>query len=189
MTFTIGQNILPKPPLPDPYAELKAAHAAGKVIQFFDPISDSWLDAAEPSWTLRNDDYRIKPEPDEDGWIPHDGGACPVDGETRVDVKLENGRVFTDLARNRTWEYDDFWIRITHYRLAPAPKFIPWTRETCPPLPFEVRHNEHRNRHTVVAALEHYVKLGGHSDGPNYKRLMKEYTLPNGSPCGTEVKL
>ncbi len=55
----------------DPYAELKAAHAAGKVIQSRGrqyaigarPWSE-WTDEPAPDWSLSNDvEYRIKPEP------------------------------------------------------------------------------------------------------------------------------
>jgi hypothetical protein len=45
----------------DEYAELKAAHAAGKVIEARLPSGD-WYHA-HPSWTMPVEDYRIKPEP------------------------------------------------------------------------------------------------------------------------------
>jgi hypothetical protein len=44
---------------PDPYAELKAAHAAGKVIQTKD--EEGWFDDANPKW-LKHGNYRIKPD-------------------------------------------------------------------------------------------------------------------------------
>jgi hypothetical protein len=47
---------------PDPYAELRAAHAAGKTIQLLDNIL--WADCLkEPDWSAPVHDYRIKPEP------------------------------------------------------------------------------------------------------------------------------
>lgn len=51
-------------PEPDPYAELKAAHAAGKVIQHrYKSIPGQWFDSEiEPQW-LQNMEYRIKPDP------------------------------------------------------------------------------------------------------------------------------
>lgn len=50
---------------PDPYAELKAAHAAGKVIQWFN--GTTWLDLIKPVdpnplWLHPAKDLRIKPE-------------------------------------------------------------------------------------------------------------------------------
>lgn len=52
-----------KAPLPqlDPYAELKAAHAAGKVIQCRINELDTWDDSS-PSWCQPPHCYRIKPE-------------------------------------------------------------------------------------------------------------------------------
>lgn len=50
-------------PLPqdaDPYAELKAAHAEGKTIQFLG--GSHWLDHTRPDWTAELEFYRIKPE-------------------------------------------------------------------------------------------------------------------------------
>lgn len=51
----------PAPPV-DPYAELKAAHAAGRVIQSFNHKRDVWQDCPSPAFE-GGTDYRIKPEP------------------------------------------------------------------------------------------------------------------------------
>lgn len=49
---------------PDPYAELKAAHAAGKVIQIaHHNLPDVWVDFPFPEFSAPPEDYRIKPEP------------------------------------------------------------------------------------------------------------------------------
>lgn len=50
-----------QPQQPDPYAELKAAHAAGKVIQYreWDGV---WNDTINPSFQAAPQYYRIKPE-------------------------------------------------------------------------------------------------------------------------------
>jgi len=56
-----------KPEPQDPYAELKKAHAEGKVIQvnvgkWVNPeAKDLWEDRAEPAWDIEVDFYRIKP--------------------------------------------------------------------------------------------------------------------------------
>lgn len=50
-------------PPSDPYAELKAAHAAGKVIQCKQIPSRTWLDINNPGWTAPAESYRIKPGP------------------------------------------------------------------------------------------------------------------------------
>lgn len=47
---------------PDPYAELKAAHAAGKVIQRYgQKYHGDWFDDANPTWVDPVTHYRIKP--------------------------------------------------------------------------------------------------------------------------------
>lgn len=49
---------------PDPYAALKAAHAAGKVIECITGTDRRWMAIqGEPRWFLPLEDYRIKPEP------------------------------------------------------------------------------------------------------------------------------
>jgi len=55
---------VPWPPAPvDPYAELKAAHAAGKVIQFWSEISKEWKSSVkEMAWCYPPERYRIKPD-------------------------------------------------------------------------------------------------------------------------------
>ena len=50
----------PEPEKPDPYSELKAAHAAGKVIQILNH-QNRYVDA-DPTWTSPVEYYRIKPE-------------------------------------------------------------------------------------------------------------------------------
>ena len=57
-----GYNIRLKPPTQqhDPYAELKAAHAAGKAIQC--DCGGIWRDWNDPHWSLPPERYRIKPE-------------------------------------------------------------------------------------------------------------------------------
>jgi len=53
---------LPQPQQPDPYAELKAAHAAGKVIQFWCESINQWVPIGPiPIWDALTK-YRIKPE-------------------------------------------------------------------------------------------------------------------------------
>lgn len=48
--------------LADPYAELKAAHADGKVIQEDDNGGKDWWDLENPKWIRPADHYRVKPD-------------------------------------------------------------------------------------------------------------------------------
>jgi hypothetical protein len=56
---------LPQPQQPDPYAELKAAHAAGKVIQLNcgSRMTPDWEDLTRPVFSDPLELYRIKPDP------------------------------------------------------------------------------------------------------------------------------
>jgi hypothetical protein len=80
---------------PDPYAELKAAHAAGKVIQRH--TEAGWIDhimpsEREPIWFHPAKDLRIKPD-DSPPWIEHKGGPCPLKDEEveEWEYKCRNG--------------------------------------------------------------------------------------------------
>ena len=66
ITYYLKLNIpIRLKPQPDPYAELKAAHAAGKTIQivYFDQVNGFTRINVEPDWSLPASSYRIKPEP------------------------------------------------------------------------------------------------------------------------------
>ena len=52
---------VPWPEPADPYADLKKAHAEGRVIQA--RPQGYWVDSPNPSWNYPVEDYRIKPEP------------------------------------------------------------------------------------------------------------------------------
>lgn len=52
----------PEAEKPDPYAELKEAHAAGKMIEGYQATRDVWEECPLPAWTAPVNHYRIKPE-------------------------------------------------------------------------------------------------------------------------------
>lgn len=92
---------------PDLYAELKAAHAAGKVIQVWDD-GNIWRDISNPSWCLQVNEYRIKPEPLPPPPVPlgpedvppgtvlrgageaknYDGGWCIITSCSRTGIRI-----------------------------------------------------------------------------------------------------
>jgi len=124
---------VPWPPVPaDPYAELKAAHAAGKVIQVTNNEGD-WKDIYYPPlWNLTVGHYRIKPAAPpfqlpppppgmqwhrEDGWkdgMLEKGKRPLVKGETYQKGDLygtaSNWEVVDGLAGDSVdnWPNDDF---------------------------------------------------------------------------------
>lgn len=67
----------------------------------------------------------VEPEPvaDDIGWIEWKGGKCPVARNTRVIVKLANGRIATEApAFFRIWEHANDDLDIVAYCIAAAQK-------------------------------------------------------------------
>ena len=102
-------------PQPDPYAELKAAHAAGKVIQHRFPGYLDWNDTSHPEF-LRSREYRIKPEQQKVPIGPSDappGSAFRFNGHSDDHYYLptlaaggSDGVYFTDtVSFRRDWNY------------------------------------------------------------------------------------
>jgi hypothetical protein len=52
-------------------------------------------------------------EPD-DGWIKHDGGPCPVDGDVQVDLIVDESDRVVRGADARTWSN---WPGVKHYHV------------------------------------------------------------------------
>lgn len=53
---------VPWPEPADPYADLKKAHAEGKVIEGYQATRDVWEECPLPAWTAPVNHYRIKPD-------------------------------------------------------------------------------------------------------------------------------
>lgn len=118
---------VPWPPAPDPYAELKKAHAAGKKIEFFDGCE--WNDVGSPSWICTPENYRIKP--DEIPWIEWHGGECPLKDEEveEWEFKMRHGhKQKCGQPSLRRWEHLAVETDIIAYR-------VPKTREPKPKVP------------------------------------------------------
>jgi hypothetical protein len=68
--------------------------------------------------------HLAEPQPDADGWIPWEGGECPVLNMSRVDVVHRNGDIFLDrfagYAQAKTWTHDDHPRDIIAYRVVEA---------------------------------------------------------------------
>ena len=55
---------------------------------------------------------------DDNPWLPHNGGPCPVRPIVRVDVKLRNGEIIIDrVALSLFWIHFDAAKDIIEYRL------------------------------------------------------------------------
>lgn len=79
------------------------------------------------------------------------------------------------------------WNFVTRdYRIKPEPKVVPWTLETCPV------------GELVISKFgsARYVILAAHIDGTckvatgwiSFETMLKDFTLEDGSPCGTPVE-
>lgn len=118
--------------------------------------------------------------------------------EYRAGVEWKNNRGAEIQGRERgsraEWRADKYeagnWD-VWDYRVAPAPKYVPWTRETCPELPFEVRQKLGGHRTSVVAVREDeltYILAGTRKvDSVSFDYAIINWTMRDGSPCGTEV--
>lgn len=85
-------RLKPQPSPQDPYAELKAAHAAGKTIQNASFDKSGWFDTPYPRWTAPVDMYRIKPEPRKVPLGPDDispGSVIRIIGNDEFEADLD----------------------------------------------------------------------------------------------------
>lgn len=94
----------------DPYAELKAAHAAGRIIEQIGHGSSDWFGCGSPiAWSRPPECYRIKPEPETfeahgKVWTRHTpGDAMPCDGSSAVMALLGDGTFCTQQAEDWNW--------------------------------------------------------------------------------------
>jgi len=76
--------------------------------------------------------------------------------------------------------------RTYDYRIAPKPKCVPYTMETCPTAMW-VRRKSDRSKFAVIAIMQMYVVLGNGHD-IRYEYLASDYEHLDGSYCGTEVQ-
>lgn len=115
---------------PDPYAELKKAHAEGKVLQGY--IRGHWIDCPHPTWKYPLDTYRIKP--DEIPWIEWRGGACPLKDEEvgEWEYRLRDGSLIPShldvKPSGLSWKHYKYGSDIISYRV------LKW-REKKPKVP------------------------------------------------------
>jgi len=88
----------------DPYAELKKAHAEGKVIQFRFCELEPFRECGGPSWKYPVECYRIKP--DENPWTEWHGGPCPLKDEEveEFEFKIHTGTSGV-LKRPSVWRW------------------------------------------------------------------------------------
>jgi len=171
-----------KPEQPDPYAELKKAHAEGKKIELFDGCE--WNDAVSPSWVCTPERYRIKP--DEIPWIEWHGGECPLKDEEvkEWEYKFDSGVHIKEPCEEPSayaWGVDG--DRIVAYRVLkwrePKPKVPLGPEDVLPGSIFIVPTRKPSTWHAVTGVYEDCVQLD-HGDFP-FDELMEDGWLINRS--------
>ena len=178
---------------PDPYAELKAAHAEGKVIQFEQHFLGSkyWYAIDNPQWDEEPSRYRIKP--DENPWIEWHGGKCPLKDEEVEEwqIKWANGDITTNpkaSPSNYIWTKlnspDDIAAyRVTKWRKpAPKQKLGP---EDVPPFSLIRRKPEQNNGqqwHWRCVSYVHNVGIQCGDRGYKWKEMQKDYQINRSLP-------
>lgn len=91
-----------------------------------------WSDApqpdAEPDHTIgellemAHDRAAATTQPDADGWIPWEGGECPVAWGAQVEARLRNGEILNDAATQLSWLDEGSGWDIIAYRLVTPAK-------------------------------------------------------------------
>jgi hypothetical protein len=125
-------------PKPDPLAEIKAAHAAGKRIQArqYPPGSHAWHCVKNPSWDSTHFEWRVAPwslpaPPDGQQWHRTDwtedmleGGWRPLllgEKEKLEDFELKNGVFFTENLHGDYRRAEKGWVHHRTRRPIPTP--------------------------------------------------------------------
>jgi len=129
--------------LPDPYAELKKAHAEGKVIQSLG-TGERWigldLGIKDPLFYANPlDFYRIKPEPETfeahgKTWISHNGGPMPCDGDAIIQCLFAYGDVWNAYvpAKDVRWSKSNGIGDIIGWRYADEPTSLVTKPDSLP---------------------------------------------------------
>jgi hypothetical protein len=169
----------------DPYAELKAAHAAGKAIEVQMP-SGEWFDynPDKPQWNLQPECYRIKPEPppfqlpppppgmrwhrrttrplvftyEGQEWTYHrPGDPMPCDGERIVCILMGIGAQAAHHAKSLCWTLlgQGSDSDIIGWRYAETTKQVELGPEDVPPLSVIRRKGEKQNWHWRLISYVH----------------------------------
>ena len=167
------------PEKPDPYAELKKAHAEGKVIQGC--IRGHWIDCPHPTWKYPLDTYRIKPD-DSPAWIEWRGGECPLKDEEvgEWEYRLRDGSLIPShldvKPSGLSWRHYKYGTDIIAYRVLKwrekKPKFPLGPDDVPPGSIFIVPTRRPSTWHAVAGVYEDCVQMD-HGDVP-FDELMED---------------
>ncbi len=119
-------------------------------------LSDHML---QPAIMVNADERTV--EADADGWIPWDGGECPLPDGAKCEIKDDKGRVYKDVETPHSvmWLPDGSTIKITAYRpildAEREPEAPAWDGSGLPPVGAECEYfwqegNEYRKGIVLV---------------------------------------
>jgi hypothetical protein len=100
-------------PEPDPYAELKAAHAAGKTIQCYSKYNKEWITLSNPIWGTLVSNYRVKPEVDPYAELKAAHAAGKI-----IQMQEDRDGKWIDVSSWATLSWD---ASVSSYRIKPDP--------------------------------------------------------------------
>lgn len=111
---------------PHKHAELIKAWAGGAVIQLKDTSDNNWQNCPNPSW-VPSREYRIKPAVEiPEGFTPWEGGLCPVDEKSIVEIILRRGANNRDRAGLFIWSNSDHQSDIIAYKVVKKAPVVRW---------------------------------------------------------------
>lgn len=123
-----------------------------------------------------------------EGFTAWNGGKNPLTKGEKCEWVLRDGsRIMNDFGTDEVWLWYHNSRDIIAYRVIEK-KVIPWTMETCPQLPFEVKCKRTGNRHSLVAVVN---GSNFFIDGESWRsgeHMLNYFTKGDGSPCGKEVE-
>lgn len=112
---------------PHKHAELIKAWADGAEIQYKSIPDGEWVDDADPTWNAEVFDFRIKPSVEVPaGFIPWQGGDCPVDGGCFVEITTRLGSTNKENARIFRWSHWHCSDDIIAYRVVKTAPVVRW---------------------------------------------------------------
>lgn len=118
--FRLGEKVQPKKAEPAPCPiERPVSRLSAKGAKELDRVITARLSSNLTPQSSNPPALSSKPVADPDGWIPHDGGPCPVDGKAAIVVRGKNGR---SKSFDSASEVGPAWVFVTAYKLATPPE-------------------------------------------------------------------
>ena len=116
----------------------------------------------------RDEYFHLYPAPDADGWIEWNGGECPVDGDSVIDVKLSDGDEFFGVDADWDW-HQGSGCGIIAYRLHKPEQAKP---EFCESVMRSIPEPEIHSKNTALTQVDDIDVV---ESKPTIERLAADY--------------